>query len=129
MRILNKRTLSLIFNLVVIGLGLYVMVKMQDNEENIAIWFYQHMPRLRPFAKFMPSLFVSLLNFVLPTFTKMMVEYEQHDFPEEKTRQEIFRNFFITMVNLCIFTLISYNGIFDTSFLDMIFGTNFKKQF
>jgi len=113
----------------VIGYGISVVVNLQDNERDIIAWFVTHYPRLRPIAYIMPTLIVSLFNSALPMFTKIMVAFEQHDYPETRTRHEVFRNFFITMVNLGIFTLINYKGIFDTTFVDNLFGTNFKRQF
>jgi len=40
----------------------------------------------------------------------------------------MWRNYIIKMISLIFFVLISYKGLFDTTFIDDVFGTNFEKH-
>jgi len=77
------------------------------------------------FVNLTPSLIISVLNFTLPTLTKMMVAFEQWDFPEQNIKNEIWRNYIQKFINLTVFTLLSYEGLYDIHFFDDFLGTSF----
>ena len=55
-----------------------------------------------------------------------MVKFEKWDFPDQMIRQEIWRSYVQKFISLTIFVLLSYDGLFDFTFLDSFLGTDFQ---
>ena len=72
---------------------------------------------------------LSGINIIVPTITKLLVSFEKWDFPEYNIKQEIWRNGLIQFINLTIFVLLSYDGFYDISKLNELFGTSFPSEY
>jgi hypothetical protein len=96
-------------------------VKVQFNK-------YEILKSLLPIVNLVPTLIISIFNVLLPTVTKLLVEFEKWDFPETIIKNEIWRNYFQKFINLTVFVVISMNGLLDTSYIDSVLGTSFKNK-
>lgn len=91
-----RRIISFVANICILLGGIYLIIKVQDNEGNVIDWIkinleYYEQKYLLKFVNIFPSLIISLLNFTLPTLTKLIVQFEKWDFPEEAIKNEIWR--------------------------------------
>ena len=70
---------------------------------------------------------MSIIGTIIPEITKLLISFEKWDYPEDVTKNEIWRNFISQMLNLAIFTVIAYKGIYDISFVDELFNSHFAE--
>jgi hypothetical protein len=68
---------------------------------------------------------MAVIGNIIPEITKFLIDFEEYDYPESATKQEIIRNYISYMTNLTIFTILAYRGLYNIAFIDRIFGTNF----
>ena len=73
----------------------------------------------------MPTIIVTSINIFVPTIIKILVEFENWDFPETNIQQKIWRIYILKFMNLAIYTLLSYDGLYNIEFFNHLFGTSF----
>ena len=76
----------------------------------------------------MPTLIVTGINFGVPQIIKALVSFESWDFPETIIQQKIWRIYILKFTNLAIYTLLSYDGLYNIEFFNHFFGTSFGKD-
>jgi len=81
MQITVRRIISFVINLGILVGGIFLIIKVQDREKDVIGYAKSKLEdykwtSLIPFVNFFPSLIISVLNFTLPTLTKIMVDFE-----------------------------------------------------
>ena len=71
---------------------------------------------------------MAVIGNIIPELTKFLIDFEEWDYPEDSTKQEILRNYISYITNLIIFTILAYRGLYNIKFIDDIFGTNFAER-
>jgi len=56
---------------------------------------------------------MAVIGNIIPEITKFLIDFEEYDYPENTTKQEIIRNYISYMTNLTIFTILAYRGLYN----------------
>ena len=108
--------------------SLYAIVHIQDQETEIAAYFADKYPGLQKVSEYFPQLVMAVAGNIMPEVTKFLIDFEEWDYPEDSTKQEILRNYISYMTNLVVFTILAYRGLYNIAFIDDIFGSSFASR-
>lgn len=88
-----RRWASGFVNVVLLLAGMKLIVYVQDNEAALAKYFADHAQVFRRFSELLPTLVMSIIGTIIPEITKLLIAFEKWDYPEDVTKNEIWRNF------------------------------------
>lgn len=128
-----RRLISVTLNIALLLGAIYTIIKIQDLENDLVIESEKYLEEwgledAKGITGLIPSLAISIFNATIPTITRALVLFEKWDFPEFSIKQEIWRNYIQKFINLTIFTILSYDGVYDITWFDEYLGTNFKSK-
>jgi len=111
-----KRSASILATFATIIAGFIAIIQVYNNEAKI-IEFVESQSESLSFLKYLtsfaPTLIISLINVILPTVNKRLVQFEQYPFAETQIKNEIWRNYLSKILNLTLFLSLNLPEVID----------------